>query len=311
MSQFVTEEVEDQVRGSRIAKHVVMRSILKEYMEDGEGKSLDDLMMRIYQLFYDSSMVDALFSDIQEREKQKQELQEMDLEDIAFMAFGEETGEVGSAETEFFSLLEADDSAFQSMVALSETIPYEEVYKVMKEANVVIIIEFFSALQGSTSSLWETILEFTDVDKKEILDVFSLFAEKQIEKSTQKDDQFGKDLGSSVLNLDIADKSFSIFIYTPAKWLDKGQLHRLSLGLMIQDERAKYVSVMSTHISKKLNEIVETILGTTGEDLSNVPFRFVDLTVRKTLRSQVKEIAEYIARCSLALDQIQSSSTEI
>ena len=311
MSQFVTEEVEDQVRGSRIAKHVVMRSILKEYMEDGEGKSLEDLMMRIYQLFYDSSMVDALFSDIQEREKQKQELQEMDLEDIAFMAFGEETGEVGAAETEFVSLLEADESAFQSMVALSETIPYEEVYKVMKEANAVIIIDFFSALQGSTSSLWETILEFTDVDKKEILDVFSLFAEKQIEKSTQKDDQFGKDLGSSVLNIDIADKSFSIFIYTPAKWLDKGQLHRLSLGLMIQDERAKYVSVMSTHISKKLNEIVETILGTTGEDLSNVPFRFVDLTVRKTLRSQVKEIAEYIARCSLALDQIQTSGTEI
>ncbi|UCG00671.1 MAG: hypothetical protein JSW11_13755 [Candidatus Heimdallarchaeota archaeon] len=311
MSQFVTEEVEDQVRGARIAKHVVMRSILKEYMEDGEGKSLDDLMMRIYQLFYDSSMVDALFSDIQEREKQKQELQEMDLEDIAFMAFGEEVGETSSAETEFVSLLEADASTFQSMVALSETIPYEEVYNVMKEANVVIIIDFFSALQGSTSSLWETILEFTDVDKKEILDVFSLFAEKQIEESTQKDDQFGKDLGSSVLNLEVADKSFSIFIYTPAKWLDKGQLHRLSLGLMIQDERAKYVSVMSTHISKKLNEITETILGTTGEDLSNVPFRFVDLTVRKTLRSQVKEIAEYIARCSLALDQIQSSSTEI
>ncbi|MFX1507200.1 MAG: hypothetical protein ACFFDC_14055 [Promethearchaeota archaeon] len=311
MSQFVTEEVEDQVRGARIAKHVVMRSILKEYMENGEGKSLDDLMLRIYQLFYDSSMVDSLFSDIQEREKQKQELQEMDLEDIAFMAFGEETGAVGSAETEFVSLLEADDSAFQSMVALSETIPYEEVYNVMKEANVVIIIDFFSALQGSTSSLWETILEFTDVDKKEILDVFSLFAEKQIEKSTKKEDQIGKDLGSSVLNLDIADKSFSIFIYTPAKWLDKGQLHRLSLGLMIQDERAKYVSVMSTHISKKLNEITETILGTTGEDLSNVPFRFVDLTVRKTLRSQVKGIAEYIARCSLALDQIQSSGTEI
>jgi hypothetical protein len=311
MSQFVTEEVEDQVRGARIAKHVVMRSILKEYMEDGEGKSLDDLMLRIYQLFYDSSMVDALFSDIQEREKQKQELQEMDLEDIAFMAFGEESGEVGSAETEFVSLLEADDSAFQSMVALSETIPYEEVYNVMKEANVVIIIDFFSALQGSTSSLWETILEFTDVDKKEILDLFSLFAEKQIEKSQQKDDQIGKDLGSSVLNLDIADKSFSIFIYTPAKWLDKGQLHRLSLGLMIQDKRAKYVSVMSTHISKKLNEIVETILGTTGQDLSNIPFRFVDLTVRNTLRSQVKETAEYIARCSLALDQIQSSGTEI
>jgi hypothetical protein len=280
-------------------------------MEDGEGKSLDDLMLRIYQLFYDSSMVDALFSDIQDREKQKQELQEMDLEDIAFMAFGEETGEVGAAETEFASLLEADDSAFQSMVALSETIPYEEVYKVMKEANAVIIIDFFSALQGSTSSLWETILEFTDVDKKEILDVFSLFTEKQIEKSTQKDDQFGKDLGSSVLNIDIADKSFSIFIYTPAKWLDKGQLHRLSLGLMIQDERAKYVSIMSTHISKKLNEIVETILGTTGEDLSNIPFSFVDLTVRKTLRSQVKETAEYIARCSLALDQIQSSGSEI
>ena len=140
---------------------------------------------------------------------------------------------------------------------------------------------------------------------------FYLFAEKQIDKSTLKEEQFGKDLGSSVLNLDIANKSFSIFIYTPAKWLDKGQMHRLSLGLMIQDQWAKYISIMSTHISKKLNEITETVLGTTGEDLSNIPFRFVDLTVRKTLRSQVKEIAEYIARCSLALEQIQSSVVDI
>ncbi|MHA2246254.1 MAG: hypothetical protein ACXADY_14915 [Candidatus Hodarchaeales archaeon] len=311
MSQFVTEEVEDQVRGSRIAKHVVMRSILKDHIEDADESTLNDLLMRIYQLFYDSSMVDALFFDIQEREKQKQELQEMDLEDIASMAFGEEVGEVGSAETEFVSLLEADPSAFESMVALSETMPYEEVYNVMKKANVDIIIDFFSALQGSTSSLYETIIEFTDVDKKQILDVFSLFAEKHIEDSVLKEDQFGKDLGSSVLNLDVANKSFSIFIFTPAKWLDKGQLHRLSLGLMIQDKWARYVSVMSTHISKKLNEITETILGTTGEDLSNVPFRFVDLTVRKMLRSQVKAIAEYIARCSLALEQIQSSAIDI
>ncbi|MHA2203002.1 MAG: hypothetical protein ACW991_04880 [Candidatus Hodarchaeales archaeon] len=311
MSQFVTEEVEDQVRSSRIAKHVVMRSILREYMEDADENSLNNLMLRIYQLFYDSSMVDGLFSDIQDREKQKQELQEMDLEDIASMAFGEEVGEAGAEETDFVSLLDADPSTFESMVALAETIPYEEVYNVMKKANVDIIIDFFSALQGSTSSLWETIFEFTDVDKKQILDVFSLFAEKQIDNSNLKEEQFGKDLGSSVLNLDIANKSFSIFIYTPAKWLDKGQMHRLSLGLMIQDQWAKYISIMSTHISKKLNEITETVLGTTGEDLSNIPFRFVDLTVRKKLRSQVKEIAEYIARCSLALEQIQSSVVDI
>ncbi|MFX0123635.1 MAG: hypothetical protein ACFFAE_08330 [Candidatus Hodarchaeota archaeon] len=311
MSQFVTEEVEDQVRSSRIAKHVVMRSILREYIEDADETSLNDLMLRIYQLFYDSSMVDGLFSDIQDRERQKQELQEMDLEDIASMAFGEEVGEAGSAETDFVSLLDADPSTFESMVALADTIPYEKVYNVMKKANIDIIIDFFSALQGSTSSLWETIVEFTDVDKKQVLDVFSLFAEKQIDKSNLKEEQFGKDLGSSVLNLDIANKAYSIFIYTPAKWLDKGQMHRLSLGLMIQDEWAKFVSIISTHISKKLNEITKTVLGTTGEDLSNVPFRFVDLTVRKKLRSQVKEIAEYIARCSLALEQIQSSAVDI
>ena len=310
MSQFVTEEVEDQVRSSRIAKHVVMRSILREYMKHTDENSLNDLMMRIYQLFYDSSMVDALFSDIQDRERQKQELQEMDLETIATMAFGDEVGEAEPGEAEFISLLEADPSTFESVVALSETIPYEEVYEVMKKANVDIIIDFFSALQGSTSSLWETIFEFTDVDKKQILDVFSLFAEKQIENPSLKEDYLGNDLGSSVLNLVVANKSFSIFIYTPAKWLDKGQMHRLSLGLMIRDEWAKYVSVMSTKISKKLNEITETILGTKSEDLSNVPFRFVDLTVRKTLRSQVKKLAEYIVRCSLALEQIQSSAVD-
>ena len=311
MSQFVTEEVEDQVRSSRIAKHVVMRSILKEHMKDADEGSLNDLLMRIYQLFYDSSMVDALFSDIQDREKQKQELQEMDLEDIASMAFGEVAGEAGTAESDFTSLLEADDTTFESMVAISETISYEEVYNVMKKANIDIIIDFFSALQGSTSSLWETTFEFTEVDKKRIMDVFSLFVEKQIEGPSLNEENLGNNLGSSVLNIDVANKPFSIFIYTPAKWLDKGQMHRLSLGLMIQDEWAKYVSITSTYISKKLNEITESILGTAGEDLSNIPFRLVDLSIRKRLKAQIKGLAEYVARCSLALDQIQSTTHDL
>ena len=311
MSQFVTEEVEDQVRSSRIAKHVVMRSILKEHMKDADEGSLNNLLMRIYQLFYDSSMVDALFSDIQDREKQKQELQEMDLEDIASMAFGEVAGEAGTAESDFTSLLEADDTTFESMVALSETISYEEVYNVMKKANIDIIIDFFSALQGSTSSLWETTFEFTEVDKKRIMDVFSLFVEKQIEGPSLNEENLGNNLGSSVLNIDVANKPFSIFIYTPAKWLDKGQMHRLSLGLMIQDKWAKYVSIISTHISKKLNEITESILGTAGEDLSNIPFRLVDLSIRKRLKAQIKGLAEYVARCSLALDQIQSTTHDL
>lgn len=311
MSQFVTEEVEDQVRSSRIAKHVVMRSILKEHMKDADEGSLNNLLMRIYQLFYDSSMVDALFLDIQDREKQKQELQEMDLEDIAGMAFGEVAGEAGTAESDFTSLLEADDTTFESMVALSETISYEEVYNVMKRANIDIIIDFFSALQGSTSSLWETTFEFTEVDKKRIMDVFSLFVEKQIEGPSLNEENLGNNLGSSVLNIDVANKPFSIFIYTPAKWLDKGQMHRLSLGLMIQDEWAKYVSLISTHISKKLNEITESILGTAGEDLSNIPFRLVDLSIRKRLKAQIKGLAEYVARCSLALDQIQSTTHDL
>ncbi|MFX0014927.1 MAG: hypothetical protein ACFFB2_07390 [Promethearchaeota archaeon] len=311
MSQFVTEEVEDQVRSSRIAKHVVMRSILKEHMKDADESSLNNLLMRIYQLFYDSSMVDALFSDIQDREKQKQELQEMDLEDIASMAFGEVAGKAGTAESDFTSLLEADSATFESMVAISETIPYEEVYNVLKKANIDVIIDFFSALQGSTSSLWETTIEFTEVDKKHIMDVFSLFVEKQIEGVSLDERILGSDLGSSVLNIEVANKPFSIFIYTPAKWLDKGQMHRLSLGLMIQDEWAKYVSIMSTHISQKLNEITKSILGTVGEDLSNIPFRLVDLTIRKRLKTQIKGLAEYVARCSLALEQIQSSTHDL
>jgi hypothetical protein len=310
MSQFVTKEVEEQVRSSRIAKHVVMRSILKEYIDTDE-KILNDLLLRIYQLFYDSSMVESIFSDIQEREKQKQALQEMDLEDIASMAFGEEMKRETSDEaSDFASLLELDETAFKSLEEISNNIAYEEVYEKLKMANINIIIDFFSALEGSTSSLWEVTSKITEVDKKRILDIFSLFVEKQIEGRKLDEEKVGENLGSSVLNTNVdSGQSFSIFTYTPAKWLDKGQMHHLTLGLMIQDDWAKYVSIMSAQISKKLNAIINTILGTTGEDLSNIPFRLVDLNIRKKIRSQVKESADFIIRCSLAWDQIQSSLT--
>ncbi|MFX0182329.1 MAG: hypothetical protein ACFE95_04520 [Candidatus Hodarchaeota archaeon] len=310
MSQFVTKEVEDQVKSSRIAKHVVMRSILKDYI-DAEENTINELLLRIYQLFYDSSMVDSIFSDIQERERQKQALQEMDLEDIASMAFSENLrGEAADEVMDSSTLLELDEVTFQSLEEIGNSIPYEKIYETLKEANINIIIDFFSALQGSTSSLWEVTSKITEVDKKRILDIFSLFVEKQIEGTQFDEKKLGDNLGSSVLNINVdSGQSFSVFTYTPAKWLDKGQMHHLSLGLMIQDEWAKYVSIMSTHISKKLNEIINTILGTTGEDLSNIPFRLVDLNIRKELRSHVKGIAEYISRCSLAWNQIQSSLT--
>ena len=65
---------------------------------------------------------------------------------------------------------------------------------------------------------------------------------------------------------------------------------RLSLGLMLREDWVKFVSIMSTHIAKKLNEIAETILGTTSEDLANIPFRLVDLEVRKKLKAEVKKV---------------------
>jgi hypothetical protein len=310
MSQFVTKEVEDQVKSSRIAKHVVMRSILKDYV-DADENTINELLLRIYQLFYDSSMVDSIFSDIQERERQKQALQEMDLEDIASMAFSENLGREAVDEVvDTSTLLELDEVTFQSLEEIGNSIPYEKIYETLKEANINIIIDFFSALQGSTSSLLEVTSKITEVDKKRILDIFSLFVEKQIEGTKFDEKELGDNLGSSVLNINVdSDQSFSVFTYTPAKWLDKGQMHHLSLGLMIQDDWAKYVSIMSKYISKKLNEIINTILGTTGEDLSNIPFRLVDLNMRKELRNQVKGIAEYISRCSLAWNQIQSSLT--
>ncbi|MHA2225245.1 MAG: hypothetical protein ACXAC8_08575 [Candidatus Hodarchaeales archaeon] len=309
MSQFVTGEVEDQIRGVRVAKHVVIRSILKEHLDpDTEEHIINGLLMRIYQLFYDSSMVDSLFSDIQERERQKEELQEMELEDIAKLAFGEVSGETSDieAETDFASLLEADESMFESMVALSDQLPYEEIYNILKEANIHIIIDFFSAFQGSTSSLLETTSELSDVDKKNVLDIFSLFVEKQME--TESEEKIGKDLGTA-LTIDIADSTYYIFMYAPKKWLDTGMTQRLSIGLMIKEDWVKYISIMSTHIAKRLTEITDMIIGTSSDELSNISFRLVDLSFRKNLKTKMKKVAEYIARCSLAWDQIQSSTT--
>jgi hypothetical protein len=307
LSEFITDEVKEQIRSVRVAKHVVMRSILKEHLSSDTNEStINDLLMRIYQLFYDSSMVSALFSDIQEREKQKQELQEMELEDIAKLAFDEVAGEVASTDAEFAQLLEVDDSAFESMMALSDQIDYEVVYQELKKSNIHFIIDFFSAFQGSTSSLWETTSELSDLEKKNVLDIFGLFVEKQME--TESEAEIGKNL-SSVLNIDVADKPFYIFMYAPKKWLDKGMTHRLSIGLMIREEWAKYITTMSKHIAKKMNEISNLILGATGEDLSNISFRLVDISFRKMLKSHIKEVSEYFIRSFLAWDQIQSSTT--
>ncbi|WP_455140279.1 hypothetical protein [Candidatus Hodarchaeum mangrovi] len=309
MSKFVTEEIEDKVRNTRMAKHVVMRSILREYIEEIDETSLNGLLLRIYQLFYDSSMVSSLFSEIQEREEQKQQLQEMDLEDIATMAFGGKEDVSQTLGSDFSSIFEADESAFQSLLELGKTIPYEEVYSNLKKAKISVIIDFFSAFQGSTSSLWEVTYEMNEVDKKQILDMFSLFVEKYIDDNERDEKDFGKDLGSSALNIDLTNQSFSIFLYSPKKWLDKGQTHRLSLGIIISYDWAKYVSIMSTQISIKLNELSNSILGTSEEDLLNIPFRLVDLNMRKTIKGYVKDLAEYIIRCSLAWEQIQSSTT--
>ncbi|MHA2304856.1 MAG: hypothetical protein ACXACU_05630 [Candidatus Hodarchaeales archaeon] len=305
MSQFVTEDVTEKVKGSRMAKHVVMKSILREQIrEDADESTLSDLIMRIYRLFYDSNMVDSIYSDLKERERKKQELQEMELEGLASMAF--ESSEVGA---ESVSTLEIDDTMIESLAVLGEQIPYEEVYRVLKMARINVIIDFFSAFQGSTSSMIETTSQLTGVDMKNILDLFSLFVEKQIEDPKLEGmdpDQIGKNLGSSALNVDIVDESYSIFMYAPKKWLDKGQTQRLSIGLMIHDDWAKYISIMSPFIAKKLNEITDTVLGTTRDDLSNISFRLVDLSLTKKLKIQIKGIAEYIARISLSWDQIQS-----
>ena len=86
-------------------------------------------------------------------------------------------------------------------------------------------------------------------------------------------------------------------------------MHRLSLGLLISDEWAKYVSIISPRIAVKLSEINDTILGTSIEDLSKIQFRLVDINIRKKLKTQVKDVAELITRCSLAIDKISSSSS--
>jgi hypothetical protein len=311
MSKFVTEEIEDKVKSTRMAKHVVMRSILREHISDIEEPKLNDLLLRIYQLFYDSSMVTSLFSEIQEREEKKKALQEMDLEDIAAMAFEAEGGMDQTPSTDFISFFEADESAFQSLLEVGESIEYEEIYKSMKEAKVAVIIDFFSAFEGSTSSLWEVTYDMSEVDKKQIIDMFSLFVEKHIEDDELNGNkvELGKDLGTSALNIDLANHTFSIFLYSPKKWLDKGHTHRLSIGLIIDYDWAKYISILSTQISEKLSELSNFILGTSEEDLSNIPFRLVELTMRKKIKDNVKSLTEYIVRCSLAWVQIQSSTT--
>ena len=68
------------------------------------------------------------------------------------------------------------------------------------------IIDYFSAFQGSTSSMLETTSKFTSVDMKYALDIFSLFVEKQFDdpKTLGIDpDQIGKDLSSSALNVEL------------------------------------------------------------------------------------------------------------
>jgi hypothetical protein len=216
MSKFVTDEIEDKVRSTRMAKHVVMRSILREFNADIKENELNDLLLRIYQLFYDSSMVSALFSEIEEREDQKRALQEMDLEDIAAMAFGAEEGVAETPITDFTSFFDMDESAFQSLLEVGESIPYEKVYSKMKEAKIAVIVDFFSAFQGSTSSLWEVTYDMSEVDKKQVIDMFSLFVEKHIEDDELDGEQndLGKDLGTSALNIDIAEHTSSIFLYS-------------------------------------------------------------------------------------------------
>ncbi len=312
MSQFVTNELEDKVTSSRIAKHVVIKSILREHVPDIDESTINELLMKIHTLFYDSSMVNVLFSDIKEREAQKEKLQEMDLADLASIAFGDSASEEPTQVGDFTQLLEADEATFNSMMTLSEQIPYEEIYNKMKSAGIVVIVDFFSAYQGTTSSFWETTSGFSDIDKKQVIDIFSLFVEKQIEKplsNGEDPDQIGTDLASSALSIDVADNPYSIFMYTPKKWLDKGQTHRLTIGLMIHEDWSKYISIMSSHIAKRLTEITEIVLGSTSEDLSNIPFRLVDLTIRKRLKSQIKEIAEFTVRCSLSWDLIQTSTS--
>ncbi|MFX1512864.1 MAG: hypothetical protein ACFFCQ_09785 [Promethearchaeota archaeon] len=309
MSQFITREIRDKVKGSRMAKHIVIKSIIKEHVPDIEEEILNELLMRIHTLFYDSSMVQSLFADIKEREKQKEKLQEMELSDLAALAFGELSDkEIVQPENELKPLIELDETTFDSMIALSEEIDYEEVYNNMKSAGIVIIIDYFSAFHGSTSSVWETVSGFSEMEQKYIIDLFSLFVEKQIEKA-EDSDSIGADLASSALSIEVADKNYSIFLYTPKKWLDQGQTHRLTIGLMVHENWSEYISIMSSQIAKRMMAISDLILGSTSEDLSNIQFRLVDLTTRKKLKSQVKEFAEFTIRCSLAWENIKSTST--
>ena len=311
MSQWVTNEVQEQIQESRMAKHSVMKSILREHIDDIDEKSLQELLMRIYTLFYDSSMVDSMFQVIQEREKQKEELQEMNLEDIASLAFGDNIEAEASRMSEL-NFLETDETAFESLLELSKQIAMEKVYSSMKEANIIVIADFFSAFHGTTSAIWETTSKLSEIERKNVLELFSLFVEKQIEKPEMNGDKealMGQNLASSALSIDISDTPHSIFLYTPQKWLDKGQTQRLTIGLLIQDEWAKYISIMSVFIATKLNIITKIILGTTRDDLSNIAFRLVDLNLRNQLKVKIKDTADYIVRCSLAWEQIQSSQT--
>lgn len=311
MSQFVTDDLIDRVQTSSMAKHAVMRSVIREFVEDIDESSLNTLLMKIYRLFYDKSMVDSLFGEIQEREEQKRNLQQMDLEDLASLAIGADiAGSTGVSDSDLPSLMVIDESTIESLMGIAETISEEDVYNTAKEMKISVIIDFFSAFQGASSSVMGAIANITEVDRKRVLDMFSLFVEKQFDEISAADEQLSRNLGSSALSVDLIDQSFAVFIYTPKKWLDKGETQRLSLGLMINEKGAKYVPLMSNEIVEKLEKIANTILGTTREDLSNIQFRLMDLSIRETLTAQIKSISDFITRLSLALQQMTSSEQQ-
>ncbi|MFX0115970.1 MAG: hypothetical protein ACFFB3_15575 [Candidatus Hodarchaeota archaeon] len=308
MSQFLTDDLLDRVRTANFAKHAVMRSVIREHAKDIDESSLNALLMKIYRLFYDKSMVDSLFGEIQEREEQKRNLQQMDLEDLASLAVGADIGETtGLGDVDLPSLMVINETTVESLMAIAETISEEEVYRTAKEMKISVIIDFFSAFQGSSSSVMGAIDDFTEVDRKRVLDMFSLFVETQFDEISTADEQLGRSLGSSALSVDLIDQSFAVFIYTPKKWLDKGETQRLSLGLMIDEEGAKFVPLMSNEIVKRLERIANTILGTTREDLLDVQFRLMDLSIRETLSAQIKSVSDFITRLSLALQQMTVS----
>jgi hypothetical protein len=296
----------DKVRTANFAKHAVMRSVIKEYFEDIDENSLNNLLLKIYRLFYDKSMVDSLFSEIQEREDQKKALQQMDLEDLASLAVGADSaGLAGVRDNEFPSLMVIDEATIASLMGIAETISEEEVYHAAKEMKISVIIDYFSAFQGSSSSVIGAIASMTEVDRKRALDMFSLFVEKQFDEITAADEQLSRNLGSSALSVDFIDQSFAVFIYTPKKWLDKGETQRLSLGLMIDEKGARFVPLMSNQIVERLEKVANEILGITREDLANIQFRLMDLSIRKTLSGQIKSLSDFITRMSLALQHMK------